>query len=315
MITIHQHAGQDVHVHVARWGLVPMYTKPDDKPDFFRMVVTRVCVLLTTNPSTSSLNPLIPQFNARSETVAEKSAFRRLVPSKRCIVLVNGFYEWKKEKDGKQPYYIYDKDAPVLQLAGLWDVWKSADGPMGMGALCLYSVQVLQNSCAHCCEYAHLCEQQLHSPTSTQSHHPPPETFTILTTDSAKRLTWLHDRQPVMLMTREARDAWLKEGPLSAGDLEQLCRPYNGDNLVWHPVTRAMNTAQYQGDDCAKEVKKSPGITAFFKPVAKKKEEGKTGKEEGTVAKALFPTKRPAEDVKEDDVGTKKVKQEIKNSV
>ena len=36
------------------------------------------------------------QFNARSESVAEKPAFRRLLPCKRCLVLVDGFYEWKK---------------------------------------------------------------------------------------------------------------------------------------------------------------------------------------------------------------------------
>lgn len=52
------------------WGLVPSWTKMGDKPDFFRM------------------------FNARCETVPEKSVFSRLLGAKRCIVLLNGFYEW-----------------------------------------------------------------------------------------------------------------------------------------------------------------------------------------------------------------------------
>ncbi len=118
-------------------------------------------------------------------------------------------------------------------------------------------------------------------------------------------------------MTPEARNTWLKDGSISAEDLHKLCRPFNGDNLVWHPVTRAMNTAQYQGDDCAKEVKKSPGITAFFKPVAKK-----GAGDAGAHTKMLTPVKRPAADdaTREEhatpEVHNKKVKQEMtKNSV
>lgn len=52
------------------WGLVPSWTKKEEKLDFFRM------------------------FNARSETVPEKTVFSRLLGSKRCVVLLNGFYEW-----------------------------------------------------------------------------------------------------------------------------------------------------------------------------------------------------------------------------
>lgn len=73
-----------------RWGLVPAFTKAGEKPNFFRM------------------------FNARSETVPSKSIFSRLLTSNRCIVCVDGFYEWKDEHKGKQPYYIHLKDRPLL---------------------------------------------------------------------------------------------------------------------------------------------------------------------------------------------------------
>lgn len=73
-----------------RWGLVPSFTKAGEKPNFFRM------------------------FNARSETVPTKSIFSRLLQSNRCIVCVDGFYEWKDEHKGKQPYYIHFKGRPML---------------------------------------------------------------------------------------------------------------------------------------------------------------------------------------------------------
>ena len=57
------------HVHV-RWGLVPGFTRPGEKPDHWKM------------------------FNARDETVAEKSAFSRLLRRRRCVP-IDGFYEWK----------------------------------------------------------------------------------------------------------------------------------------------------------------------------------------------------------------------------
>lgn len=96
-----------------RWGLVPSYTKPDETPDFWRM------------------------FNARSETAAERPAFQRLLQRRRCLVLVAGFYEWRKEgKAGKQPYYMHMKGDAPLVMAGLWDTWASA----GEGLMHTYTI-------------------------------------------------------------------------------------------------------------------------------------------------------------------------------
>lgn len=55
-------------------------------------------------------------FNARSETVDEKFVFRRLLASQRCVVLFNGFYEWKQEGSKKQPYYIHLGEGKVIRL-------------------------------------------------------------------------------------------------------------------------------------------------------------------------------------------------------
>lgn len=65
--------------------------------------------------------------NARSETVAEKPAFRQAFSRRRCVIPASGFYEWVKAEDGKQPYYIHDPDDPLLRFAGLWERWLDED--------------------------------------------------------------------------------------------------------------------------------------------------------------------------------------------
>lgn len=62
-------------------------------------------------------------FNARVETLTEKPSFRDPFKSKRCIVTASGFYEWRKEGQGKKPFYIYRADKSPLAFAGLWDRW------------------------------------------------------------------------------------------------------------------------------------------------------------------------------------------------
>lgn len=87
-----------------RWGLVPFWAKDE-----------------------SIGNKLI---NARGETLAEKPSFKRSLERKRCIVPADGFYEWKKSKDGKskRPMRIVVGQGDLFGFAGLWDRWKSPDG-------------------------------------------------------------------------------------------------------------------------------------------------------------------------------------------
>ncbi len=85
-----------------RWGLIPFWAK--DIKIGNRMI------------------------NARSETVASKPAFRNSLRRKRCCILADGFYEWKKVDGGKQPYYIHLKDRRPFVFAGLWDRWSK--GPI-----------------------------------------------------------------------------------------------------------------------------------------------------------------------------------------
>jgi putative SOS response-associated peptidase YedK len=78
-----------------RWGLLPRWAKA--LGDGARMI------------------------NARSETVAEKPAYRSPFKSRPCLVVADGFYEWRKVDGGKQPYFITAKDNARFAFAGLWE--------------------------------------------------------------------------------------------------------------------------------------------------------------------------------------------------
>ncbi|KAF0916893.1 hypothetical protein E2562_015070 [Oryza meyeriana var. granulata] len=91
-------------IQCMKWGLVPSFTGKNEKPDHFRM------------------------FNARSESIKEKASFRRLIPNNRCLVAVEGFYEWKKDGSKKMPYYIHFQDQRPLVFAALFDTWTNSEG-------------------------------------------------------------------------------------------------------------------------------------------------------------------------------------------
>lgn len=86
------------------WGLIPSWAK---------------------DPSMG--NRLI---NARGETLAEKPSFRGALKYKRCLILADGFYEWKSQPGTKTkiPHFIFLKSRQPFAFAGLWDEWHSPDG-------------------------------------------------------------------------------------------------------------------------------------------------------------------------------------------
>ena len=68
--------------------------------------------------------------NARGETLAEKPSFRGGFKYKRCLILADGFYEWKSQPGTKTkvPHFIHLKKGSAFAFAGLWDEWHSPDG-------------------------------------------------------------------------------------------------------------------------------------------------------------------------------------------
>ena len=85
-----------------RWGLVPSWS---------------------TDPS-SGPRPI----NARAESLLERPAFADLVAHRRCLVPVDGFYEWRRLPTGRQPWFLAPDEGGPLVLAGLWDRWVAPDG-------------------------------------------------------------------------------------------------------------------------------------------------------------------------------------------
>jgi putative SOS response-associated peptidase YedK len=88
-------------VHAA-WGFVPEWAKGRD-----------------------DVKPII---NARAETVATKPFFRDAFKKKRCLVLADGFYEWRRTKEGKRPYRIALKTEEPFAFAGLWSTVRDTTG-------------------------------------------------------------------------------------------------------------------------------------------------------------------------------------------
>ena len=63
--------------------------------------------------------------NTRSETINEKPAFRQAFEKRRCLIPVNGFYEWRKSD--KTPFRIFLKNEKLFALAGIWETWKDGE--------------------------------------------------------------------------------------------------------------------------------------------------------------------------------------------
>ena len=74
------------------------------------------------------LNDGTPHFNARSETIAEKPAFRNACRARRCLIPATGFYEWTRTPEGKRlPWYICPAPSAVFAFAGIWQDWERGD--------------------------------------------------------------------------------------------------------------------------------------------------------------------------------------------
>ena len=65
--------------------------------------------------------------NARAESASKRPMFRQLMATRRCVIPVDGFYEWQATPSGKQPHYVRLADGAPMLLAGLWDRWKRGD--------------------------------------------------------------------------------------------------------------------------------------------------------------------------------------------
>lgn len=133
-------------------------------------------------PWTTALGKGPVLFNARADSAENKPAFRNAFKNKRCLVPMDGWYEWQTEdsagKVKKIPYYLSPQDGSRLYVAGLWSVW--------------------------------------HDPAVVDS--PPVSSCSIVTVDSAAQLSNVHDRMPLVL-PRDRWARWLDPARVPAADL------------------------------------------------------------------------------------------------
>ncbi len=171
-----------------RWGLVPSWAK--DVAVGSKMI------------------------NARVETAATKPSFRSAFTRRRCIVPVDGFYEWRAPTDGrpKQPFYITRRDREPLAFAGLWESWKDP-------------------------ELAAAGESQQ-----------PLLTCSILTTEATGPMAEVHHRMPVLLGPG-SWDAWLDESLTDKDQVQGMVVPAPDDLLEMWPVSTAVNSVRNKGPE------------------------------------------------------------------
>lgn len=178
-------------LRLARWGLVPGWAK---------------------DPGIGAT-----MINARSETLADKPAFRKALAARRCLVPADGYYEWLAQGPGpKQPYWIHPADGGGVAFAGLYEFWRDRSGPEP--GPWLVSTTIITASSA----------------------------------DSPPELREIHDRRPVALPA-EAWDDWLDPGSTDpARALAVLAAP--PPPLVPTPVGRAVSNVRNDGPELIEPV-------------------------------------------------------------
>lgn len=170
--------GEGKVLELLRWGLVPVWAK--DIKIGYKLI------------------------NARSETLYEKSMWKSLIKSKRCLVPANGFYEWKKdatEPKKKQPFFIHPQEKKLFAFAGLWSSWKDVEGM----------------------EW---------------------NTYTIITTEPNKEMRNIHDRMPVILSQSDESAWLSHDNDNDRGAIEALLRPYHDGGLTMFEVSSDVNVTK-----------------------------------------------------------------------
>ncbi len=164
--------------------------------------------------------------NARAETVAEKPAFRTAFAHMRCLVIADGFYEWRRaERSRKQAVHITRSDQEPFAFAGLWSVWHSG--------------------------------REARSPAASE----PLRSCSIITLGASGEISALHDRMPLIL-PRDAEELWLASSTPAALLADLVARaPAIATTL--RAVGPAVNDARYDGPDCLADPTEEPQPALF----------------------------------------------------
>lgn len=188
---------------VYRWGLLPHWAK--DPRIGYKMI------------------------NARAETLTTSSAYRTPFKNRRCLIVVDGFYEWQipdpEKPKSKVPFYFKRTDGIPITFAGLYDIWWD----------------------------------------KSRSKDPDPETLirtcTIITTDAGPDMVDVHNRMPVII-ERPQFDAWLDPNQHDTDYLATFLHPAPAGTLIRFPIDKAVNSPRNDGPQIIDPVKIVPQAAA-----------------------------------------------------
>lgn len=176
-------------LNVMSWGLVPSWAK--DNSMMAKMI------------------------NARFETVEEKPSFRSAFVKRRCIIPMDGYYEWfrpEDPKEKKQPYFIKAKDKPLLAVAGIYESWKNPSKE---------------------------------NETLT--------TFSVITTEAKLGLETIHDRMPVIVPDKNWT-AWLDPNFQNKDEIKRLIVMPPQGYFEYFKVGFEVNNARNNGPELMKAI-------------------------------------------------------------
>lgn len=191
-----------LRIRAMRWGLIPTWTKAAE-------------------PGVPVKGK--PLFNARADKAATTASFRDAVKKRRCLVPMDGWYEWITDTDGngkafKRPYFMSRGDGERLYMAGLWSVWRDRE---------------LENA-------------------------QPILSCTILTTDAVGDLVKVHDRMP-LVMPRAHWDAWLDPDHPAPAELLETPTPQSVSDIVIREVPSLVNSVKNNGPELLGPVTEQAG--------------------------------------------------------
>ena len=202
-----------------RYNVAPGQDHPvvrNDDPDAVRFPTWGLV------PAWADGSPSSGHINARAETLTETPSFREAFAERRCLVLADGFYDWKETPTGKQPYRVEREDREPFALAGLWEP-KSGASDEGQGD----------------------------GSASDGTAGDAGATFTVVTTEPNAVVEPVHHRMPVVLDPEEER-RWLREDdPEALGD---LLDPSPTPEMHAYPVPSALGDPKNDSPDLVEEV-------------------------------------------------------------
>lgn len=203
-----------------KWGLIPTWVKDPNQAQY-------------------KMN------NARSDTMLTKASYKRpLEKGQRCVLLVDGFYEWNTTKSEKQPYYIFFKDTTTDQKTKI-DPDKNADEEAKNQNV---PSDISNNQEKRIVTMAGIFE-------SRKSENPDEDdlfTFSVITVNAHPEFSWLHHRMPAMLENEEEVRRWLDYGEVPLNDAIELIKPKGC--LDWYPVSKIVNNSRNNVPECLEKI-------------------------------------------------------------